>query len=142
MILNLCGHDFHYECENLCRVFYPNDPVRLAYDADSKDALTSRMTETDGGFLLSAAWDGAYEEVFVPADVPQLHDEQELAASLAIYRLLAKRTGYTPPWGMLTGVRPSKLMITLINDLGEDGAKRYFQEQLLVQPEKTALVRE
>ena len=139
MILNLCGHDFHYECENLCRVFYPNDPVRLAYDADSKDALTSRMTETDGGFLLSAAWDGAYEEVFVPADVPQLHDEQELAASLAIYRLLAKRTGYTPPWGMLTGVRPSKLMIALMREYGEDGAIRYFTDRLLVQPDKASL---
>ncbi len=139
MVLNLCGHDFHYECENLCRVFYPNDPVRLVYDADDPAALTSRMQKTDGGFLLSAAWDGEREDVFVPADAPELRDAEELAASLAIFRLLQKRTRYTPPWGMLTGVRPSKLMITLINDLGEDGAKRYFQEQLLVQPEKTAL---
>ena len=139
MVLNLCGHDFHYECENLCRVFYPNDPVQLVYDGDGTDALTSRMTETDGGFLLSAARDGAKEEVFVPADAPHLRDEQELAASLAIFRLLQKRTGYTPPWGMLTGVRPSKLMITLIRDYGEEGAIRYFTERLLVQPDKTAL---
>lgn len=139
MVLNLCGHDFHYECENLCRVFYPNDPVRIVRDADDPAALTSRMQQTDGGFVLSAAWDGEREDVFVPADTPQLRDAEELAASLAIFRLLQRRTRYTPPWGMLTGVRPSKLMITLINDLGEDGAKRYFQEQLLVQPEKTAL---
>lgn len=139
MVLNLCGHDFHYECENLCRVFYPNDSVRIVRDADDPAALTSRMQQTEGGFVLSAAWDGEREDVFVPADTPQLRDAEELAASLAIFRLLQRRTRYTPPWGMLTGVRPSKLMITLINDLGEDGAKRYFQEQLLVQPEKTAL---
>ena len=67
------------------------------------------------------------------------HDEQELAASLAIYRLLAKRTGYTPPWGMLTGVRPSKLMISLMREYGEDGAIRYFTDRLLVQPDKALL---
>ena len=139
MVLNLCGHDFHYECENLCRVFYPNDPVRLVYDADGAGALTSRMEETDDGYLLSALWDGAREDVFVPADSASLRDEQELAASLAIFRLLRKRTGYTPPWGMLTGVRPSKLMIALMQDMGDEGAKRYFTERLLVQPDKTAL---
>ena len=139
MVLNLCGHDFHYECENLCRVFYPNDSVRLVYDGDGTDALTSRMRAADGGFLLSAEWDGEREEVFVPADAPELHDEQELAASLAIFRLLQKRTGYMPPWGMLTGVRPSKLMITLLHEYGDEGAMRYFQERLLVSPDKTAL---
>ena len=139
MVLNLCGHDFHYECENLCRVFYPNDPVRLVYDADDSDALTSRMETIDGGFRLSAAWDGEREDVFVSADAAELRNEQELAASLAIFRLLQKRTGYTPPWGMLTGVRPSKLMIALMRELGEEGAKRYFTDRLLVTPDKTAL---
>lgn len=139
MVLNLCGHDFHYECENLCRVFYPNEPVRLVYDADVPDALTSRMEKVDGGFRLSAARDGEREDVFVPDDAAQLQNEQELAASLAIFRLLHKRTGYTPPWGMLTGVRPSKLMIALMQDLGEEGAKRYFTDRLLVTPDKTAL---
>ncbi|MBQ7541548.1 MAG: coproporphyrinogen dehydrogenase HemZ [Clostridia bacterium] len=139
MLLNLCGHDFHYECENLCRVFYPNDAVQLVYDVVDPAVLTSRMEKADGGYCLSAAWDGAREDVFVPQDAPDLSEAQELAASLAIYRLLWRRTGYTPPWGMLTGVRPSKLMITLIHEMGEDGARRYFEETLLVQPDKTAL---
>ena len=139
MILNLCGHDFHYECENLCRVFYPNDSVTLQYDAHGDGMLTSRMVETEHGYRLSAEWDGLSEETLVARDTPELSREQELAASLALYRLLQRRTGYTPPWGMLTGVRPSKLMISLIESMGEDAAKRYFEEKLLVQPEKTAL---
>lgn len=139
MLLNLCGHDFHYECENLCRVFYPNDPVRIVYDADDPAALTSRMEAVDGGFRLSASLDGAQEALFVPADAPQLPEAQELAAAKTIFLLLQKRTGYTPPWGMLTGVRPSKLMIALIRDMGEQAARDYFADVLLVQPDKTAL---
>ena len=139
MLLNLCGHDFHYECENLCRVFYPNDSVQIVYDADDPAALTSRMETADGGFRLSASWDGAREALFVPADAPRLSEAQELAAAKTIFLLLQKRTGYTPPWGMLTGVRPSKLMITLMRDMGAQQALDYFTGTLLVQPDKTAL---
>ena len=139
MLLNLCGHDFHYECENLCRVFYPNDSVQIVYDRDDPAALTSRMETVDGGFRLCASMDGAREELFVPADAPRLAEAQELAAAKTIFLLLQKRTGYTPPWGMLTGVRPSKLMIALMRDMGERQAQDYFTETLLVQPDKTAL---
>lgn len=139
MLLNLCGHDFHYECENLCRVFYPNDSVRIVYDADDPAALTSRMETVDGGFCLSASWDGARETLFVPSDAPRLAEAQELAAAKTIFLLLQKRTGYTPPWGMLTGVRPSKLMITLMREMGAQQAQDYFTDTLLVQPDKTAL---
>lgn len=139
MLLNLCGHDFHYECENLCRVFYPNDSVRIVYDADDPAALTSRMEAVAGGFRLSASWDGARETLFVPSDAPRLAEAQELAAAKTIFLLLQERTGYTPPWGMLTGVRPSKLMITLMREMGALQAQDYFTDTLLVQPDKTAL---
>ena len=139
MLLNLCGHDFHYECENLCRVFYPNDSVRIVYDADDPAALTSRMEAAAGGYRLSASWDGAGETLFVPSDAPRLAEAQELAAAKTIFLLLQKRTGYTPPWGMLTGVRPSKLMITLMREMGAQQAQDYFTDTLLVQPDKTAL---
>ena len=30
MILYICGHDFHYEMENLCRVFFPNEKITVS----------------------------------------------------------------------------------------------------------------
>jgi oxygen-independent coproporphyrinogen-3 oxidase len=56
-----------------------------------------------------------------------------------LYDLLRALTGYTPPWGILTGVRPAKLMSRLVRDWNEERAAAYFQNELLVQPEKTAL---
>ena len=34
MILRIFGHDFHYECENLCRVYYPNEKINIVYGDD------------------------------------------------------------------------------------------------------------
>lgn len=30
MTLYICGHDFHYETENLCRVFFPNEKITVS----------------------------------------------------------------------------------------------------------------
>ena len=138
-LLNLCGHDFHYEMENLCRVFFPDAQIRVVYDSDAPDGVTSRMTAVDGGFLLEASFDGERDAVFVPSDTPDLTAEQERMAAVTIYRVLSRTFGYAPPWGILTGVRPSKLMNTLLREMGEDGAKRYFREKLLVTDGKTEL---
>jgi len=56
-----------------------------------------------------------------------------------LFTLLRRATGYTPPWGLLTGVRPAKLMLRLRRDEGEMQAERRFREGLWVSPEKTAL---
>lgn len=42
---------------------------------------------------------------------------------------------------MLTGVRPSKLMNTLIHEMGEEKAEAYFQNRLFVSEERTRLAR-
>ena len=44
--------------------------------------------------------------------------------------MLCQITGYTPPWGILTGVRPAKLMSKLISQYGVEGAKEYFCDEL------------
>ena len=145
MILRIFGHDFHYECENLCRVYFPNEKINIVYDDsgdDSKSVIT-RCEQTDGGNLITveAVIDGesrAYSSKVI-ADGTQLRDKSELKTAQLIFKALSELTGYTPPWGVLTGVRPSKLMLRLISQHGEQDAKRYFTEDLLVSEEKTAL---
>lgn len=139
ILLNLCGHDFHYETENLCRVFYPDETIRIVYDAPETGCITARMTETPEGFDFAVRTDRDCETGFLPKNTPDLRDAQELTVATLLYRLLSRQFGYTPPWGILTGVRPSKLMNTLLQDMNEAEAKRYFREKLLVQDGKTDL---
>ena len=145
MILRIFGHDFHYECENLCRVYFPNEKINIVYDGSGEDVRTvvTRCAPIDGGNLVSveAEIDGVSRsaQAEVIADGNELRDKSELKTAQLIFALLSEITGYTPPWGVLTGVRPSKLMLRLIDQMGAEGAKRYFTEDLLVSEEKTML---
>jgi oxygen-independent coproporphyrinogen-3 oxidase len=59
--------------------------------------------------------------------------------AIELYDVLVHTTGYKPQWGILTGVRPSKLMNTLIREYGDEKAKEYFIQNLLVTKQKTEL---
>lgn len=141
MKLYLCGHGFRYETENLCRVFFPNEEIEVSNDASGfGSGGISVLTKTEGNTLFVWARAGGREqtrEKAVPADIDDNESERELLCLL--FSALSGLTGYVPPWGILTGVRPSKLMGALINELSYDAAKRYFTEKLLVSAEKTNL---
>lgn len=145
MILRIFGHDFHYECENLCRVYYPDEKINIVYDESGEDSKTvvTRCSPTDGGNLIEVeAHIGGVSlsaSAEVKASEEELRDKSELKTAQLIFALLSEITGYTPPWGVLTGVRPSKLMLRLIDQMGADGAKCYFTEDLFVSEEKTSL---
>lgn len=142
MTVYIIGHKFHFETENLCRMFYPNSDIHLEYELNDVqgDYIITKMNTLDGNTVLSveAFIDGktkkAERTITVYSD-----DEAEYNLALCLYDCLTKITGYTPAWGLLTGVRPSKLMNRLIEEKGEDNAKIYFKNKLLVSESKTQL---
>lgn len=145
MILRIFGHDFHYEAENLCRVYFPNEKINIVYDEsgdDSKQIIT-KCEPIEGGNIITveALIDGKSRKVQadVIASGNDLRDKSELKTAQLMFSVLSDITGYTPPWGVLTGVRPSKLMLRLIDSMGKDEAYRYFTEDLLVSEEKADL---
>ncbi len=145
MILRIFGHDFHYEAENLCRVYYPNEKINIVYDGSGEDSkqISTVCEPIEGGnrITVEASIEGeirrAQAEVF--AAEAELRDKSELKTAQLMFAVLSDITGYTPPWGVLTGVRPSKLMLRLIDSMGKDAAYRYFTEDLLVSNEKADL---
>lgn len=62
------------------------------------------------------------------------------AVKRQIYRDLARETGKSPKWGILTGIRPVKLAGELL-DKGEDPGQ-ILKEGYLVHEQKTALVKD
>lgn len=141
MILKVVNHKFHYEMENLCRVFYPYETIRVVHDDEGEEdsfAVVTSLEETAGEYKISVSLslgETCEEDSCVEAD----YNDCERKMAVMLYNLLCKATGYTPKWGILTGVRPSKLMNTLIADMGDDAARDYFNEKLLVSPNKTNL---
>lgn len=145
MILWIDGHAFHYEMENLCRVFFPDERIKTVRmdEAGEPHVRTSLLSGPEGGCTISCEvlLEGAActAQDTLTADEAQRDDECERRMAAVLFDVLSRATGYTPQWGLLTGVRPSKLMNRLIDQSGEAQAQAYFQNRLLVSSDKTAL---
>lgn len=67
-----------------------------------------------------------------------LDDKNELKRNL--YRDLSLRTGKNLPWGTLTGIRPTKIPMKLINEgISDDEILRHLSEKYLVRHDKAEL---
>lgn len=135
------NHSFHYEMENLTRVFFPNEKLEVfkgeqPNDTEKPCLITSKTAEGVECSLITDEYRSKLEKS-LPCDASE--DEQEREMAILLYRLLSEYTGLSPLWGILTGVRPIKLFRRLREEIGEEGAKEYFKNKLLVSEEKTAL---
>ena len=143
MILMIEGHDFHYEMENLCRIFFPYEKIKTVRERVEPEEITAytgvfeRGDEVDLRVWLKIGDQRKEAEQTVAAS--QAHQDKECERLLAVllYGLFTDLCGYTPKWGILTGVRPIKLLRRLSEDMGLDNALDYFRNGLLVSEQKT-----
>ena len=56
MIIFISGHKFHFEIENLCRMFFPNSEIKLNYEYSDtdEDYLFTSMISENGVTILNA----------------------------------------------------------------------------------------
>lgn len=135
MVLVNLGHNFNYETENLCRVFFPLEKIETVNE--DKDDCRKVLTEKkDNEISVKISFEN--EEKFL-SEICEENADFELEIATLLFKGLTEITSYIPQWGLLTGVRPSKLMLKLIEEMGEDEAKKYFTEKLLVSEKKTSL---
>lgn len=129
------NHKFHYEMENLLRVFFPEKITVTNEVPEGEDYVLTELTDC---IKVSAViGKEMLEDTYVYNETDSAETERLMA--ITMFNLLSEYTGYTPPWGILTGVRPAKLMTNLIKEMGEEEAVIYFSEKLLVSEEKTKL---
>ena len=72
--------------------------------------------------------------------VEEKADVDRNAEKRALYALLSEATGITLDWGILVGVRPSKLYRELSEKLGREGAEEKLRRDYLVSDEKVQLL--
>ena len=112
----LKGHNLPHEVQTIVQVFYPN---RHYYETDeiSKETYTvvSILENGISGAKLYDCGDlvGEYKENYDEEEILNIK-EKKRKIKTAIYKLLTKITGYTPVWGILTGIRPAKTVNDLI----------------------------
>lgn len=112
MVLYIDGHDFGYELRRLCSVFVFGEPILIKHGAPPDDCGDFVYTRRDGGDLyVSGRLDGAVmkprAERLNPGDT---ESRAEHCLGRLLYDMLGEATGFRPVWGVLTGVRPVKLL--------------------------------
>ncbi len=145
MTLVVDGHPFHYEMENLCRVFYPRSRIRVVTEAanDTVLAYTGLREQADGYRIDVRLTVGGQKRESTKTLAPETERRAlELEMAVLLWRMFVELLGYRPKWGVLTGVRPIKLLGRLSAEMGEDAAMDFFRNRLAVSPEKAGLALE
>lgn len=148
MTIYIENHPFHYELENLCRTFFPNEKIGISdalekMEDDCFYVYTGKKDVEQGSQLcVRVKYDESKTEksAFVLNSTSEFENECERTMAILLFELLSQLTGIEPCWGILTGVRPIKLMRRLVAAEGsEQAALDYFMHRLLVSPQKAQL---
>ena len=139
MNLYVKNHNFHFELENLTRLFFPKEKITVIRDF-SEPQPPYIYTEVSDKITISVNI-GSFNKS--ETAVKKLtDDDNELVSAQLLYKLLCDFTGLTQPWGILTGVRPVKLLRKLAEESNEEQAVKKFLNDFFVSNEKIALSRE
>ena len=148
MKLTVKGDISSYYVQTLCLLFFPGSKFGVQ-EKSSPDNPEAYVTfRRDGNVYHSCATlsyagkasTATYE--LTKEAFPDVDDERlaKIAVGRAMFAAGKDLCGYAPPWGILTGVRPSKVASEfLLADKGILRSKRILRDEYLVNPKKAAL---
>ncbi|MBR2721753.1 MAG: coproporphyrinogen dehydrogenase HemZ [Clostridia bacterium] len=146
MKLILNGEINIYYVQTLCMIFFPgckfgeeaqqdeNAPMLSLTLADTEEGLSASVTVSADGKTASAVR-------VRPVKEGESRDKRaKMVCGSAIIAACGELLGYRPSWGMLTGVRPSKVATELLQaGVSKTRVKRTLSGEYLVIPKKAAL---
>ena len=150
MKLNLRGHDDRYAIEQSLLAFFPEErPVYEGEDGDSHAEVTLHEGNVYATGVTTLTYGGktARGEARVrTAGVSDAYERERLrqrALKLSFFRAARDVTGVTPSWGALTGIRPAKLVRTMLEDgMTPAQADRVLRDTYCVSPARRRLALE
>ena len=132
MILKVINHDFIYDMKNLCTVFFPWEKI----NNDGEDNIEVETKAQGNEFFVCAR---LFDKSISKTHTLKENEDAQTEMSVLLYNVLSELTGFKPPWGILFGVRPAKLMHRFADEMGEKAARDYFINTFLATPQKTDL---
>ena len=132
--IQLNEDNFEYDIYSLVKAFYPKEEVKISTEPTPEDAgllFSMQVNYSDNVLTL----DGREIEIDY-SDRPDTKNRLKLA----IYESLSKRTGKELPWGTLTGIRPTKISLGMIEaGASDEEISDYMKKTYLTSDEKIAL---
>lgn len=145
MLIVLIGNSFKYEIEAVCKLFFHTQRFDFSdniADAKGDDFIIASCNNSENEIMLSAkiSLNGTadYDEKILPPDTDKKTAEHELCR--IIYHILCRKTGITPPWGLMTGIRPVKKVTELMaQGLSHDEIKERLENRYELSPKNFVL---
>jgi len=146
MILNIKGNIKPYYVQTLAMVFFPGVKFPENEEHTPESLVASIiMTEDDRGVsantTLSQGGKSTSSDSHVEWDCGEADDRiRKIAVGEAFLRAGIEITGFTPPWGILTGVRPAKVASELLErGFTTHEAAEIIRREYFVSPTKARL---
>lgn len=140
-ILN--GHSHQHHVQTMIQVFYPNIPYILLEQVSPAGICVVSEVASDSinaFFFLDAIEQKQISLPYHPTIAPK---EIKHIIKISLFLLLQSQTNFTPQWGLLSGIRPVKLLHSLLQThQSEAKAMQEFQENYFVSKEKSSLALE
>jgi len=133
---------FAYDIHSLIQAFYPGTEIQVrAKESFTEDTPVKMETEIgEKEIFFAVIENGSFQRKGrVSVENPERKEVKNQLKKL-IYRELCAYTGKTLPWGTLTGIRPVKIPMAMIEEgYSNLEAARYMWETYDVSKEKAAL---
>ena len=151
MKLNISGNINSYYVQTLCMIFFPGEKFSENAEEDPNVAtpeLSLSLEENEGGVVVRAelTLEEKYAdcEKIYPARDDITHDRlKKIAVGDAVLSVCGEIIGYRPSWGMLVGVRPSKVATEMFAaGMSKTRVKKTLATDYFVIPKKAALATE
>ncbi len=125
MIQIICKEEnYSYNAYHMTKAFYPSEPMRVQVEEKASNYVTIEFSGD--------------ERIELSSDMGSVNKKHD--TDVALYQALEKRTKKSLAWGLLLGVRPTKIAMKKLEEgMEEDAFISWFQETSLVSEEKAEL---
>ena len=136
-----------YYVQTLSMIFFPGEKFGEKEERESAEepCLYVRSEKQEGRVVACARldWKGETNQAEYSAEESEDRTAErtlKLAVGGAVLAALGERIGYRPAWGMMIGVRPSKVASEMLNaGMSKTRVKKRLNTDYLVIPKKAAL---
>ena len=146
MILKIDGKINPYYIQTVCMLFFPGESFSPdEKEEDGKPSLLLSVKETDVGVdanctLSAYGKKRSASKSLLFADYTSKEACAKVAAGSVVLDAGKRVCSFSPPWGILTGVRPAKLVTQMISDgMDYPSIRKKLTKDFFVSPKKASL---
>lgn len=139
ILIDVNRQEYDNDTRNLIKAFYPKEDIS---NKNEEDYIMKVKVNQEGNVCKIDIEDAEGKDIYNTAITITTSDRKIIRTDfkLALYDGLSDITGKTLPWGTLTGVRPTKIPLTMIEEgKKDDDIIKHMKDAYKCSDEKTKL---